>query len=57
MLDSNPKVSSRMQRVELLVRKTSSGLRESLVMKLGDKKEGISAYIKQSDNEEKVLAR
>ena len=36
--------------------KTRSDLRESPVMKLGDEKEGISAHIKQSDNEEKVLA-
>ena len=32
--------------------KTRSGLRESPVMRLGDKKEGRSAYNKQSENEE-----
>ena len=37
--------------------KTRSGLRESPVMTLGDKKEGRSAYSKQSENEENVLAR
>ena len=37
--------------------KTRSGLRESPVMTLGDKKESRSAYIKQSENEENVLAR
>ena len=37
--------------------KTRSGLRESPVMTLGDKKEGRSAYNKQSGNEENVLAR
>ena len=38
MLDSNPRVSSEMQREEFLAIKTRSGLRESLVIKLGDKK-------------------
>ena len=37
--------------------KTRSGLRESPVMTLGDKKEGRSAYNKQSENEKNVLAR
>ena len=37
--------------------KTRSGLRESPVMTLGDKKEGRSAYNKQSENEENVLTR
>ena len=37
--------------------KTRSGLRESPVMTLGDKKEGRLAYSKQSENEENVLAR
>ena len=37
--------------------KTRSGLRESPVMTLGDKKEGRSAYNKQFENEENVLAR
>ena len=37
--------------------KTRSGLRESPVMTLGDKKERRSAYNKQSENEENVLAR
>ena len=37
--------------------KTRSGLRESPMMTLGDKKEGRLAYSKQSENEEHVLAR
>ena len=37
--------------------KTSSSLRASPVMTLGDKNEGRSAYNKQSENEEHVLAR
>ena len=37
--------------------KTRSGRRESPVMTTGDKKEGRSAYSKQSENEEDVLAR
>ena len=37
--------------------KTRSGLRESPVMTLGDKKEGRSVYSKHSENEENVLAR
>ena len=37
--------------------KTRSGLRESRVMTLGGRNEGRSAYNKQSEKEEKVLAR
>ena len=37
--------------------KTMSGLRESPVMTLGNKKEGRSAYSKQSENGENVLTR
>ena len=37
--------------------KTRPGLRESPVMTLGDKKEGSSAYDKESEDEENVLAR
>ena len=37
--------------------KTRSDLRASLVMTLGDKKKGRSAYNKRSENEEEVLAR
>ena len=37
--------------------KTRYGLRELTVMTLGDKKDGRSAYNKQSENEENFLAR
>ena len=52
ILDSNPTVSSNISRIEFLEMKTRSGLRESPVMTLGDKKEGRSAYNKQYENEE-----
>ena len=42
---------------EFLEMKTRSGLRALPVMTLGDKKEVRSAYNKQSENEEIVVAR
>ena len=57
ILDSNPTVSSNIERIELLEMNTRSCLKESPVLKLGGKKEGRSAYNQQSENEENALAR
>ena len=42
---------------ELSVTNARTGLRESLVMKLGDGNEGRLAYIEQFNKDERVLAR
>ena len=45
------------QSEEFSVTNVRSGLRESSVMKLGDKVEGRLAYIEQFEKDERVLAR
>ena len=56
-LDSKPRVNSIMEREELSISNARSGLRESPVMKLGDKNEGRSVHIQQLDKDESVFAR
>ena len=54
ILDSNPTVNSRIYREEP-VTSTRSGLRESLVIMLGDRNEGRSAYNEYLANDERSL--
>ena len=56
VFDSKSTVNSMMQCEEVfLVSNARSGIRESPVLKLGDKNEERSAYIEQLDKDEKVL--
>ena len=50
MLDSNPRASTMMYSEDSLVIKTTSGLRESPVIKLGDEEDGGSEYDEKFGN-------